>query len=115
MTTSSVRWQDWAGFALGLWLAVSPWIVGYDAHVAPTANAVFIGLALALACHFEASVGEAFGEWLNLGIGLWLIAAPFLLGFHADTVATAATLSVGTFVAVLAASALSLLRAIIRL
>jgi len=28
--TRTARWQDWTAFALGLWLAVSPWIVGYE-------------------------------------------------------------------------------------
>lgn len=114
MTTATTRWQDWAGFALGLWLAISPWLVGYEQHETPTTNAVFIGLILALGSHFQASLDEAPVEWLNLAAGLWLVAAPFVLGFHADTVATATALSVGTFVAVLAASALSLLKGFIR-
>ena len=37
--TDMRRWQDWASFALGLWLAVSPWLADYAAHDVATANA----------------------------------------------------------------------------
>jgi hypothetical protein len=102
------KWQDWASFALGLWLAVSPWIAGYAEHDAATANAVAVGLVLALASHFECvACDELPAEWLNLAIGVWLVCAPFSLDF-ASHVASANSIAVGAFVALLAASALSL-------
>lgn len=110
MATMPERWQEWAGFALGLWLAVSPWAAGYADHEAATANAVFVGLAVALGSHFQATLGDCRGEWLNLAAGLWLILAPLLLGFGAQVVATATAVSVGGFIAGLAGSALSLVK-----
>lgn len=107
MATAPKRWQEWASFALGLWLAVSPWAAGYADHPPATANAVFLGLGLALGSHFQAVLDECQGEWLNLAAGFWLVAAPFYLGFE-DLVATVTSISVGTFVAALAGSALSL-------
>lgn len=104
------RWQDWTSFALGVWLALSPWFAGYAEHDAATGNAAFCGLALALAAHFEASCCEDSGEWINLALGLWLVAAPFALGFAAPNLATANTMAVGLLVAALAASTLKLLR-----
>ena len=101
------RWQEWAIFSLGLWLAVSPWLVGYAWHPAATANAALAGLALALAAHFEASC-EVSIEWLHLGAGLWLLVAPFLLGFDGVPVAAADSVAVGAAVAVLAASSLEI-------
>lgn len=106
--TATARWQEWASFALGLWLAVSPWLVGYADNEAATANAAVLGLALALASHFEATFDHISAEWLNLAAGLWLVAAPFALGFAAAGVATANAIAVGAFVAALAGSALSL-------
>ncbi len=108
MTTAATRWQDWASFTLGLWLAMSPWIVGYSAHQVATANAAFTGLALALGSHFEVSFDEISIEWFNLAAGLWLVAAPFVLNFTALTDVTANCIVVGTLVTVLSASALSL-------
>ena len=107
-------WQHWAIFALALWLAVSPWLTDYAWHSAATANAAFAGLAIALAAHFEASC-EMSIEWLNLGAGLWLAAAPFVLGFDGEAVAAANSVAVGAAVAALAASALELDRALARL
>lgn len=108
MTTAATRWQDWASFALGLWLAMSPWIVGYSGHEAATANAAFAGLALALGSHFEVSFDEISIEWFNLTVGLWLVASPFVLGFTALADVTANCVAVGTLVVVLSASALEL-------
>jgi hypothetical protein len=106
------RWQDWASFALGLWLAVSPWIADYAAHDAATANAAFVGLSLALLAHFGFSCDHRSCEWLNLAGGLWLLVAPFMLGFDANHVAAVNSVVVGAFVAVLSAWALELDREI---
>lgn len=111
----TARWQEWSGFFLGLWLAVSPWVVGYVDQGPATANAAFVGLSLALASHFEASFDEVSGEWLNLGAGLWLLVAPFVLGFIGPTAAAANCLAVGAGVAGLAASALHLDKGIAKL
>jgi hypothetical protein len=108
MKAMAARWQDWASFALGFWLALSPWIVGYTEHESATVNAVFLGLALALGCHWEAVFDEAACEWANLAAGLWLAVAPFSLGFATAYVAAANSIAVGTLVALLAASALEL-------
>jgi len=106
--TTATRWQDWASFALGLWLAVSPWALGYSHQHAATANAAFVGLALALGSHFEISFDEKAAEWFNMAAGLWLVLAPFLLGFSAKVDVAANSIAVGAAVAALASSALSL-------
>ena len=106
---AAARWQGWVSFALGLWLAMSPWICGYadDEHLA-TGNAAFIGIALALGSHFEVAFDTEFAEWLNLAAGTWLAAAPFFFGFATTAVPAVNSIAVGTLVMALAASALSL-------
>jgi hypothetical protein len=106
-------WQDWAIFALALWLAVSPWLADYASQAAATANAAVAGLAIALAAHYEASC-ETSIEWLNLAAGAWLIAAPFALGFQGEGVPAATSVAVGAAIAALAASALELDRSLSR-
>lgn len=108
-------WQGWAGYALGLWLALSPWLAGHAAHDAATANAVFVGIVLALVSHFEASFGEVEVHWLNLGCGLWLLAAPLALPMTHALEAAANSVAVGAVVVGLAASALQLDKQIGRL
>ena len=109
MKSVTARWQDWAGFGLGLWLAMSPWICGYaDSQHAATGNAAFMGIALALASHFQLSLEASATEWLHLAAGAWLAAAPFFLGFANHAVSTVNCIAVGTLVMAHAASALSL-------
>src|SRR5262245_57533501 len=110
----TARWQDWTSFALGLWLAVSPWIVGYDFDRAATANAAFVGIALALGAHFQIGLDELWTEWLNFAVGLWLLAAPFLFSFF-STAAMINCIAVGCGACTLAASALQLDKEMARL
>jgi len=71
-------------------------------------NAIFVGLGLALASHFECvACDEMPMEWLNLAVGVWLVCAPFAFEMG-SRVAMANSITVGAFVALLAASALSL-------
>ena len=109
------RWQDWTSFALALWLAVSPWMLGYADQEVATSNAAIAGLALALGAHYGVSFGELSGEWLNLGGGLWLCVAPFVLGFDGASVAAANCLAVGALITSLASSPLELDRDLARL
>ncbi len=102
------KWQDWSSFGLGLWLAVSPWMLGYSDQEAATANAAIVGLALALGSHFEVSFDDSALEWFNMAAGLWLVLAPFMLGFGAQLAASMNSIVVGALAAALAASALSL-------
>lgn len=107
-SSMATKWQGWTSFTLSLWLAVSPWLAGYAEHECATANAVVVGLVLALASHFECvACDEASAEWLNLAAGIWLVCAPFMLEFGSP-VASVNSIAVGAFVAFLAASALSL-------
>lgn len=107
-SSMAAKWQAWTSFTLSLWLAVSPWLAGYAEHESATANAVIVGLVLALASHFECvACDDAPAEWLNLAAGVWLLCAPFMLEFDSP-VASVNSIAVGAFVAFLAASALSL-------
>jgi hypothetical protein len=38
-------WEEWTESALGLWLAVSPWVLGFTAYMAK-ANSVVVGLVV---------------------------------------------------------------------
>jgi hypothetical protein len=105
----AAKWQDWTSFVLALWLALSPWLAGYvENNEVATANAVLVGLALALCSHFECVwCDDRPAEWINLVAGVWLLCAPFALDFS-SRVASANSIAVGVAIAALAASALSL-------
>lgn len=83
------RWQDWVNLFLGIWLFLAPafslapsagGVIAWNGYIFGAAVALFAGWALARPQRWE--------EWINLIIGLWLIAAPFTLGFSGDSGAT---------------------------
>ena len=42
------KWQDWANLVLGLWLVLSPWILGFSGTSSAAWNAVILGLLVGL-------------------------------------------------------------------
>jgi hypothetical protein len=98
---TNARYCDVANFILGAVLLVSPWIFGFGGGPASdNANVAGIAIAvLALAALAEFAVWE---EWLNLIVGLWTLASPWILGFQGTTAMTVHVL-IGAAVALLAA------------
>ena len=75
------HWQDGVNALLGLWIVSSPWVLGFQADLAVTSNAVLVGLALIAAAMGAMLVPRAWEEWTEGVIGLWLMASPWVLGF----------------------------------
>lgn len=102
-------WPDRANVVLGAFLCLSPWFApGNDA--AGLWNAAIFGAAIAIAAA-RAIVKPATGpEWTNVGLGLWLLIAPWALGFSADTGAVLASVLVGVFVVYFAGMQIVLLK-----
>ena len=77
--TAPKHWEDWVGFALGVWLFVSPWVLDYG-EMAVTQSAVVVGFLLIVLEFVELSAFRAWEEWVNVLLGAWLIVSPWLLG-----------------------------------
>lgn len=80
--SAHMRWQDWVNLVLGVWLFLAPvfmlapsgtGVVAWNGYIFGAAVVVFSIWALAQPHRWE--------EWINLVIGVWLIIAPFVLGF----------------------------------
>ena len=100
------HWQDPVNLVLGLWLVATPWIFQFAGEAAPMWNAVVVGVvvaAIALSTLFKA---QAWQEWANAVLGLWLVASPWALGFAAIAAALWNAVVVGVVVAALALWAL---------
>ena len=81
------RWQDWFNLVLGVWLVVAPFVgVGAVNDVAAW-NSYAAGAAVAIFALAAIARPQVWEEWVNLVIGLWLILAPFALGFADQPVA----------------------------
>jgi len=96
MTTR--RWQDWVNLVLGVWLFVSPWVLGY-ADTTAAWNAYVLGAAIVVFAAIAASVPHAWEELVNAVLGVWLVISPFVLGFSGQTTVAYHTIIMGLLVA----------------
>ena len=105
---------DIVNLALGGFLFVSPWIFGFSSrlgwHTSWMAGAAIGIVAIfSIVDLFDAiSIPTLFEqeEWINLTIGAWLAVCPWVLSFHADTMAMQVHLVVGVVVATIAVAEL---------
>jgi hypothetical protein len=75
------HWEDWVNFAAGAWLAVMPWIFGFGDNHAAVINAIIVALILLAFSTLALVWVEAWEEWVGIALGVWLIVAPWALGF----------------------------------
>lgn len=93
------RWQDWLNLLLGIWLVVAP-LIGIGAMGGLAAwNAYLFGAIIIVFSVAALNEPHGWEEWTNLVVGLWLIAAPFALGFSAQVGPTWNHIGVGAVVA----------------
>ena len=43
-----MAWEEWGNVALGVWLIISPWVLGFSNLTAAMSNALIIGIAVAV-------------------------------------------------------------------
>jgi hypothetical protein len=102
-----LRWQDLANLAVGFWIGVSPWLLGYSESL-PFAmwNALIVGAAIAVIAAIDLDLPARWEEWTLAALGGWLAISPLLLGYRDNNVVTGAMLASGVVVLVLALWAL---------
>lgn len=97
---------SWLVALVGLWELIAAFVLGYSATPAALWNAVIIGLALIIlgiwAAVSKQEVTDKTLDWINVVLGIWLIIAPFLLGYTAVKAAVWNDVIVGIVVIVLA-------------
>jgi hypothetical protein len=110
-TVRSDRWRDWGILALAVWLFLSPWILGFTG-AGPTAaagfgaaawNAWILGIAIGALALWAALRFAEWHHWANGALGVWLVIAPWILGFAAVAAALWNHVIVGLLVVALAA------------
>ena len=97
---------DVVNIIAGIALVVSPWFLGYAAVATAAWHAWTVGVVIALIAAVALFAFHAYEEWANLAVGLWTVAAPWVIGFAGVTAALWAHVIVGAVVAVLAAGSL---------
>lgn len=109
------RWnrrQDWANLILGIWLFISPWVLGLtNARSASAGNFWWVGAFTFLLALWSLGLrGPVVAEWLLVILAIWLFISPWVLGFASVPRAGWDAWIVGVIVFLLALSALSLIR-----
>jgi hypothetical protein len=102
-------------FLVGVWILVSPVMLGFAASQQPRAcwNAFVVGVAMMLAMMvFEGSRDfqspKIWRDLVNFLIGLWFMLSPWILGFETHIAARDSTVVAGILVAGLALWAMAL-------
>ncbi|MDD5249534.1 MAG: SPW repeat protein [Rhodocyclaceae bacterium] len=106
MAAKMKHWQDPVNLVLGLWMLISPWVLGYQAESAAQSNAVIVGVVIAILAALELFQVTAWEEWVNFVLGIWLLISPWVLRFSTMTTPMANAVIIGIAVAVLAIWAL---------
>jgi len=73
-------WQDWSDMLLGIWLATSPWILGFgNGDAVAAGNAVLVGSLIAILGALTFLAYHIVEQWIDVMLGVWLVLSPWLL------------------------------------
>jgi phosphoglycerol transferase MdoB-like AlkP superfamily enzyme len=75
----SREWQDWCNLLLGIWLCLSPWVLQFSGDLKATENAVAVGFLIIVAEVFTFFRLRGVEEWINIALGIWLVASVWAL------------------------------------
>jgi predicted MFS family arabinose efflux permease len=98
----TTNWQDFLNLLLGLGLFVSPWVFGYTAQENAAGNAYLAGLIVAAMALAALYAFQEWEEWVSGIFGVWLIIAPWVMGFSTVAAAMYSHVVIGIAVLVLA-------------
>lgn len=76
------QWEDWTSWALGIWLLLSPWALFFDQERIALENALAVGALIIVAEIVELSIFRGWEESINIVLGAWLAASPWVLGLQ---------------------------------
>lgn len=98
---STVKGTSGTNIAAGLWLIAAPFVLTYTAVTAAMWNAILVGLAVLVLAWVRVAKPLQYegASWTNVVLGLWMLVAPFALGYTATTAAMWNDIIVGLVVA----------------
>ena len=96
------HWQDPVNLILGVWMLISPWVLGYQGETTAMWNAVVLGILIGAVAIGALAQPKAWEEWANVVLGIWLVISPWVLGFSGMREPMANAVIVGVVRAVLA-------------
>lgn len=99
------RWASVGNVVMGLWLIVAPFVLGFTGSNTAQWNHIIVGAAvLVLAAVRAFDPDERMSiSWVNVALGLWMIVAPFVLGYTSVNAAQNSSIISGVIILALAA------------
>lgn len=99
-----VRWASGLNIIAGLWLIISPFVLGFSSHTTVMWNAVVVGVIVAVLAAIRASgrYDQPWLSWINVLLGIWLFVSPWVLGRASITSVLWNSVVLGVIVFVLA-------------
>jgi hypothetical protein len=92
----------------GIWLIVSPWILGFAGLGVPFWDSLLVGVAVAVLAAMRLRTPTVTGlSWINFFLGIWLIISPFVLGFTIASAAMCNDIALGIWVSIFGGLALA--------
>ena len=70
---------------VGIWVFLSPWVIGYHSGGAVISICVIVGISLSFSAIAALTAFRLWEEWVKLVLGVWLLVSPWLLGFSGVT------------------------------
>ncbi|MFQ5830087.1 MAG: SPW repeat protein [Candidatus Methylomirabilia bacterium] len=100
-----MKWASWTNVVLGLWLIVAPFALAYSGVTTAVYEDVILGIVIAALALWQAVGAQtplmASASWIVATGGLWVLVAPFLLGYSNTTAAVYNDVIVGLVVLIL--------------
>jgi len=104
------RYQDWVNLVCAVLLFISPWILAFSGDVMATRAAWISGVVVAIFAVAALVQFAEWEEWVSLLLGVWMIVAPWVVGFPTVGLAVAAFVVLGIVVALASAAEIWQLR-----
>jgi hypothetical protein len=103
-------WEDWCGMLFGVLIVLSPWFPTQSDHELVTGdrsyvllNTITVGFLVFGLAQLEYIALQRWEQVAEIMLGLWLIASPYMFGYHADGLLRFWHSSLGGLVVLLAA------------
>jgi hypothetical protein len=96
--------QDWINLVCAVLLFISPWVLGFSGDVMAARGAWVTGVIAAIFSVAALMQFAEWEEWISALLGVWMIVAPWVVGFASIGLAVAAFVILGIIVALAAIS-----------
>ncbi len=89
---------------LGIWLIIAPFVLNYANLGVAETNDIIVGIIVAVVAAIRSfgGFGQPGWSWINILAGIWLIIAPFVLGYSNNATPLWNDIILGIIIAILA-------------